>query len=194
MKKGIIALVAAVLVLGSTPVYAAPSATGDDVENIVVSEVKDNVKGATSEAGKVTVAEVKDTKAVEAVEAAVVELLQAEKEEVKAKVLGMADVSLDKEVAKGTKITLKVDGIFSTDTVDTINALHWNGTEWENIKVASVARGEVTIEVDSLSPIAIVKVIPEAGKFGVALTVLPLVAAAGLTGAVVCGKKVKFNK
>ncbi len=194
MKKGIIALVAAVLVLGTTPVYAAQSATGEDVIIDSVATLAENVTDATSEAGTVTVEEVEDTAAVEALEDAVVELLQAETEEVKAKVLGMADISLDKEVTAGTKITLKVEGIFSTDTVDTIVALHWNGTEWEAIEVVSVAKGEVTISVDSLSPIAIVKVIPEAGKFGVALSVLPLVAAAGLSGAVVCGKKVKFNK
>lgn len=194
MKKKLVALLAAaMMVLSTTTVLAAPSATTDKVEMGTVAELKANVKGAESAAGKVTVAEVTDTKAVESVDEAALAIVQKETADVKAKVLGMADISLPEgtDLSAGVQIKVTVDGVYSTDTVNTIKALHWDGQKWESdsIKVVKVEKGNVTIEVTDLSPIAFVKVIPTADKFGVEFAVLPLVAVAGLAGAVVTGKK-----
>ena len=191
MKKKLVALLAAaMMVLSTTTVLAAPSATTDKVEMGTVAELKAAVKGAESAAGKVTVADVTDTKAVESVDEAATTLVEAGK---KAKVLGMADISLPEgtDLSAGVEIKVAVDGIYSTDTKDTIKALHWDDekAEWENVEVVKVEKGNVTIKVTDLSPIAFVKVIPTADKFGVEFAVLPLVAVAGLAGAVVTGKK-----
>lgn len=188
MRKFIAALCAAVMVLGSTATFvAAPSQSSPSVEMGTVATLDDKISSATSEAGTVTIKEVTDTTAVNALKAAVVEEIQERTEAVKAKVLALADVSLPE--GKGGKITFKVDGVFSTDTVNTIVVLHWNGSVWEEITPDAVSAGTVTATFSSLSPVAIVKVIPEAGKFGVGFSTVALVAAAGLAGAVVCGKK-----
>lgn len=192
MKKKLVVLLAAVMMLASTTtVLAAPSATSEAVEKVAtVAELKAAVKGAESEAGEVKVAEVTDTTAVDKVDDAALAVVQKETADVKAKVLAMADLTIaGADLAAGVQIKVAVDGVYSTDTTSTIKALHWNGTEWENIKVVAVEKGAVTIEVTSLSPIAFVKVIPTADKFGVS-TVLPLVAAAALAGTVATGKKI----
>lgn len=192
MKKKLVVLLAALMVFASTTtVLAAPSATAADVAMGTVAELKAAVSGATSSAGTVTVADVTDTAAVENLDDAVLKIVQNTTADVKAKVLGMADLSLPEgtDLSAGVQIKVAVDGIYSTDSASTIQALHWNGSVWEPIKVVSVERGYVTIEVTSLSPIAFVKVIPEAGTFGAGFSVLPLVAAAALTGAAATGRK-----
>lgn len=193
MKKKLVVLLAAIMVFASTStVLAAPSATASDVTMGTTAELKAAVSGATSEAGEVTIGDVTDQAAVDSLDDAVLAIIQAASTDVKAKVLGLADLSLPAgvDLSAGVQIKVNVDGIYSTDSASTIQALHWNGTAWENVKVVAVERGAVTIEVTSLSPIAFVKVIPEAGTFGVSFSVLPLVAAAGLTGAVAAGKKI----
>lgn len=192
MKKRLVVLLTAALMLASTSTFmAAPSASSDDVVVGTVEELEEAIEGAESEAGEVTVATVTDKAAVDNLDDAILGIIQTNTADVKAKALAMADLSLPAgtDLSAGVKIKLTVDGIYSTDSVNTINALHWNGTAWETVKVVAVERGAVTIEVTSLSPIAIVKVIPAAGTFGVSFSVLPLVAAASLTGAVVAGKK-----
>lgn len=195
MKKKLVVLLAAVMLLASTTTaLAAPSAGKDDVTIATVAELAAAVKGATSEAGEVKVEAVSaNSEAALALEEAVIAVLNKTTTDDKAKVLAMADISLPEgtDVSAGVKIKVAVDGINSTDSADTIVALHFDGTNWESdtIKVVAVEKGFVTIEVKALSPIAFVKVVPKAGTFGVGLSVLPLVAVAGLAGAVVTGKK-----
>ena len=192
MKKKLVVLLAAVMLFASTTtVLAAPSATASDVTMGTTAELKAAISGATSAAGTVTVADVTDTKAVETLDDTVLSIVQTNTADVKAKVLGLADLSLPAgtDLSAGVQIKVAVDGVYSTDSANTIVALHWNGTAWENIKVVAVEKGYVTIEVTSLSPIAFAKVIPEAGTFGVGVSVLPLVAAAALAGTVATGKK-----
>lgn len=195
MKKKLVVLLAAVMVFASTStVLAAPSADKDDVTMGTVAELKAAVTSATSEAGEVTIKEVsQNSDAAVELEDAVVTVLNKTEADDKAKVLGMADISLPEgtDVSAGVKIKVAVDGVNSTDTTSTIVALHYDGNAWETdtIKVVAVERGYVTIEVTALSPIAFVKVVPTAGTFGVGFSVLPLVAVAGLAGAVVTGKK-----
>uniref|UniRef100_UPI004056735E hypothetical protein n=1 Tax=Agathobacter sp. TaxID=2021311 RepID=UPI004056735E len=186
MKKAFVALLAAVMVLGSTvTALAAPSASASDVATGTVAELKAGFEGATSDAGEVTIKEVSSDVAASA-QNAVVDILQDRTDDVKAKILALADISLPG--GKGT-IKFAVDGVFSTDTTSTIIVLHWNGTAWEKITPDKVEAGYVTATFTSLSPVAVVKVIPEAGKFGVGFSTVALMAAAGLAGAVVCGKK-----
>lgn len=192
MKKKLVVLLAAVMLFASTTtVLAAPSATASDVTMGTTAELKAAVSGATSAAGEVTVADVTDTAAVAALDDTVLSIVQNTATDVKAKVLGLADLSLPAgtDLSAGVQIKVAVAGVYSTDSANTIVALHWNGTAWENIKVVAVEKGYVTIEVTSLSPIAFAKVIPEAGTFGVGVSVLPLVAAAALAGTVATGKK-----
>lgn len=190
MKKKLVALLAAaMMVLSTTTVLAAPSAGADSVTMGTVAELKAAVKGAESEAGTVVVGDVKDEAAVNSVDEAALAIVQKTEAAVKATVLGMADLSLPANAKFPATIKVAVDGVYSTDSTTTIKALHWNGTAWENVTVKGVEKGYVTIEVTSLSPIAFVKVVPVADDGGVAFTVLPLVAVAGLAGAVVTGKK-----
>ena len=200
MKKKLVVLLAAVMMLVSTTtVLAAPSTTKAEVEMGTVEELKAAVTSATSTAGEVKL-EAVSANSDAAIELGdfvkeVVALLNADEElttDYKAKVLGLADISIPgADLSAGVEIKVAVDGIYSTDSKDTIIALHYNGETWENdtIEVVKVERGFVTIKVTDLSPVAFVKVIPEAGKFGAGFTVLPLVAVASLAGAVVTGKK-----
>lgn len=189
MRKFIAALCAAVMVLGSTATFvAAPSASANDVTVGTVTELKEGFNGATSEAGTVTIEAVSETVKSSAA-AAVLDMIQDKAEAVKAKILALAEVSLPEGVKGGT-IKFAVDGVYSNDTVDTIVVLHQKADgNWEQIKPSAVERGYVTATFSSLSPVAIVKVIPTAGDFGVGFSTVALVAAAGLAGAVVCGKK-----
>lgn len=193
MKKKLVALLAAaMMVLSTTTVLAAPSATADAVEKVeTAATLKENVKGAESAAGKVEIKVVSDEKAIDSVDEAALEIVKGKEGNVKAKVLAMADLSLPADAKFPATIKVAVDGVYSTDSKNTIEALHWNADKaaWEKVTVVAVERGYVTIEVTSLSPIAFVKVIPTADKFGVEFAVLPLVAVAGLAGAVVTGKK-----
>ena len=186
MKKVLAALCAAVMVLASTvTAIAAPSAGADKVEMAGVSALK---SAMSCEDKNVSMQTVTDAVAKEA-QAEVVKILQANTEKVKAKILALANVSFPEGKTSGT-IKFAVTGVYSTDSTDTIVVLHQKKDgSWEKITPSAVEKGYVTAYFNSLSPVAIVKVIPEAGKFGVGFSTLALVAAAGLAGAVVCGKK-----
>ena len=184
MKKVLAALCAAVMVLASTvTAMASPSPSTPKVEQMASVET---LKAAMSSTDSNVEMEVVSQAVADQVQREAANLLTAGK---KAKVLALADVSFADGKTSGT-IKFAVKGVFSTDSTATIVILHQkaDGT-WERITPDKVEAGYVTATFSSLSPVAVVKVIPEAGRFGVGFSTLALVAAAGLAGAVVCGKK-----
>lgn len=78
----------------------------------------------------------------------------------------------------------------------TIVALHYNGSGWEPILPSSVSGKSVTLELTSLSPIALVEVnvastaVATSPKTGETYPAAMAVILFGLAGAVICGKKV----
>ena len=195
MKKFIAAVCAAVMVLGSTfTAFAAPSATASDVSGIksaselVAAIDKNNTKAADGKEVNVTKA---SDESVAALKDEVVDILQAkntkDNKAYKATVMAVADIDI--VGADGGTVTIAVPSVKKGDT---IIVLHWNGT-WEQSSVSNVKveDGKVTATFSSLSPVAIVKVSEKvtSDKTGVGVSTLSLIAAAGLAGAVVCGKK-----
>lgn len=223
MKKKLVGLLAAIMVLGSaTTALAAPSISAGDLSNNAGSVTK--VESMTDEQAKELAEDLVVKKEsieiaggkVTAVETKAVEpkvLKAAAKEAVKA-VEKLFNVDLDKKVGKGeTKVTAAIAAIMdivisgevskenpATLTFDIPEAkagenylvLHQlaDGT-WEQI-TPEVRDGKIIAKFTSFSPVAIVKVAATTEKTGV-VSVLPMIAAAGLVGTVVCGKKVKFN-
>ena len=87
-------------------------------------------------------------------------------------------------------ITVAVPDVKAGETVIVLHQKA-DGT-WEQLPVVQVVDGKVVFTATSFSPIAIVKVASTSVKTGV-VSVLPVLAAAGLVGAVVTGKKSKAN-
>lgn len=191
MKKFFAAVCAAVMVLGSTfTAFAAPSSTTANV-TIGTATVKEATAEGTS--AKVEIKTEVDSKAKDTIKEAVVEkLLKTDSKAKAAEVLTMVDVKVAataEELAKGVKVTFAVDGIKSKSN---IKVLHYVDGNWKEEKVNSVAYGKVTATFYSFSPVAIVEVETEgttSDGTGVGFSTLSLIAAAGLAGAVVCGKK-----
>lgn len=222
MKKKLAALLTAVMVLGSaTTALAAPSVSAGDLSNDKgnITKVESMTDAKAEElAGQLVIKSESITKSdnvtsvkTEKVSASVVKSAAKKAIEV---VEQLFKVDLDKKVNKGeTKTTaalvavmdVTVEGEVSADKPATLTftvpeakasenyiILHRlaDGT-WETIP-ATVAKGTVTGTFTSFSPVAIVKVAATTETTGV-VSVLPIIAAAGLVGTVACGKKVKFN-
>lgn len=193
MKKFFAAVCAAVMVLGSTmTAFAAPSATASDVSGIkkpaeLVTAI--DATATKSDDGKVVVKEASEA-SVNALSAEVVDILQSkntkDNKAYKANVMAVADIKI--EGKNGGTVTIAVPSVKKGDT---IIVLHYTGSVWEEISGVKVEDGKVTATFSSLSPVAIVKVSEKvtSDKTGVGVSTLSLIAAAGLAGAVVCGKK-----
>lgn len=183
MKKRIIALLAAVMVLGSTTTVlaASPDAPGTNAE---VVDTKENVTGATVNGAKVDLTEVEDVKAI----AAVTNVASVNK------VLGLVDVNVQ---GKAT-VTFNLKG---ATVGKKIAVYHWDGKAWGLVTTVTITEaGKLTATFEDLSPVMFVDVTTaqEGGNNGGstggspntgAVAVLPLVAVAGLAGAAVCAKK-----
>ena len=205
MKRKMVALLAAAMVLGSTATFvAAPSATSSNVKTESVSELKGNFTNAQCSAGAVTVETVSKDVLDSAVDAIVAQILQKDENKVEAQILALANVTVPG--GKGT-ITFSVEGVKAGDT---IKIGHQKADKtWEFFAADKVSNGKVTATFDSLSPVAIIKVASEIPgttggsgngsgsgestttfpKAGVGVSTAALLAATGLAGAVVCKKK-----
>lgn len=135
MKKALVFVMAAVMSLSmSLTAFASPSPTEGEVHF-------GDVSCTTSDLGQETV---KD-----AVSAVVVE----KGKEVNA--VFAKDISLPEGTTMpegGVDLTISVGAVKAGDRVI---VLHFNGTNWENIPVVSVANGEVTAHFTSLSPVVV---------------------------------------
>lgn len=192
MKKFFAAVCAAVMVLGSTfTAFAAPSSTTANV-TIGTATVKEATAEGTSAKVEINTTIIEQAAKDTIKEAVVEKLLKADTKAKAAEVLTMVDVKVAAtaaELEKGVKVTFAVDGIKSNSN---IKVLHYVNGAWKEEAVNSVAYGKVTATFHSFSPVAIVEVETEgttSDGTGVGFSTLSLIAAAGLAGAVVCGKK-----
>lgn len=219
MKKKLVALLAVAMMFASTTtVLAAPSVAAGDlsknegnvakVESMTDAEVKEVAekvaveKEAITAPANVTINEVKPVEAT-VYKAAAAEAVKAVKEKfgVDVTVEATGDVKVTAAIVAAVEIDATITGdkadiaiaVPDVKAGETVIVLHQkaDGT-WEQLPVVEVANGKVTATFTSFSPVVIVKVASTSAKTGV-VSVLPLLATAGLVGAVVTGKKAKNN-
>ena len=219
MKKKLVALLAVAMMFASTTtVLAAPSVAAGDlsknegnvakVESMTDAEVKEVAekvaveKEAITAPANVTINEVKPVEAT-VYKAAAAEAVKAVKEKfgVDVTVEATGDVKVTAAIVAAVEIDATITGdkadiaiaVPEVKAGETVIVLHQkaDGT-WEQLPVVEVANGKVTATFTSFSPVVIVKVASTSAKTGV-VSVLPLLATAGLVGAVVTGKKAKNN-
>lgn len=150
MKKKFAGLLAAMMVLMmGTTVFASQSPTSEATAEQKAQQLRDSVSTVeTGDAGVgVQVGKVDANVVADANEKATSYSGDAE-------VLGMVELSTDKDISKGVTLTIYVAGVKSGDNVRILHKLA-NGT-WEVI-VPYVGNGFVRATFYSLSPIAIVK-------------------------------------
>lgn len=209
MKKKLVVLLAALMVFASTTTaLAAGSVTSGDLskEESSIENVADMSDAKAEELAEelvvskedITVSENVTEIKVEKVTAAV--LKEAAKEA--AEIIKEIPVADDMKVTAAIAAVMDLDVTFTGEEVtltiavpeikagERVIVLHKNGNVWEEITNAVAGDGTVTATFGSFSPIAIVKVAATSEKTGV-VSVLPMIAAAGLVGAAVCGKKSK---
>lgn len=215
MKKSLAAVLAAVLVLGSTTTFFAAGsiAAGDltnnkgNIANITAEEAKEVAEKTALKADAVSAGSAKITvdnsvikaETVQKAAADAVKLVKekfgvdvtAKDSKVSAAIVAVVNLSIDGHV-DGTPVdvTFKVEGVKAGET---IMVLHEKADKtWEAVPVKEVKNGEVVATCSNFSNYSIVKVAAQAEQTGL-VTVLPLAATICAAGAVVCGKKVKFN-
>lgn len=215
MKKSLAAVLAAVLVLGSTTTFFAAGsiAAGDltnnkgNIANITADEAKEviektAIKKEAIKAGDAVIEVKNDEIKAETVQAAAKDAVKLVKEKfgvdvtakdskVSAAIVAVVNLSIKDHVA-GTPVdvTFTVDGIKAGET---IMVLHEKADKtWEAVPVKEVKDNTVVATCSNFSNYSIVKVAAQAEQTGL-VTVLPLAATICAAGAVVCGKKVKFN-
>lgn len=181
MKRKIVALLAAVMVLSGssmTTLAASPSAPEVTIKDIDVST---KVEGT-----KADVVLKNDANFTTGLAAAV----EAKVGNKAATVLATFDLDIPNatqaEKDAGIKVTFTVPGYQGTKKV---KVFQFKNNAWNEVTVNSVASEKVTATFKGFCPIAIVEVDEDSDKTGVGFSALSLVAAAGLAGAVVCGKK-----
>ncbi|MBR2627139.1 MAG: hypothetical protein IKD30_02665 [Peptococcaceae bacterium] len=219
MKKKIVALLtAAMMLVSATTVLAAPSVSAGDLSSskgnvtnaasMTDAQAEETAKDLAVAKDKVEGAENVTINDVTPVDAATFKATAAE---AVAAVKAKFGVDITAAVTGDTKVTAAIVAIMDIkaeitgDKADitvavpdvkageTVIVLHQkaDGT-WEQLPVVQVVDGKVVFTATSFSPIAIVKVASTSVKTGV-VSVLPVLAAAGLVGAVVTGKKSKAN-
>ena len=219
MKKKIVALLtAAMMLVSATTVLAAPSVSAGDLSSskgnvtnaasMTDAQAEETAKDLAVAKDKVEGAENVTINDVTPVDAATFKAAAAE---AVAAVKAKFGVDITAAVTGDTKVTAAIVAIMDIkaeitgDKADitvavpdvkageTVIVLHQkaDGT-WEQLPVVQVVDGKVVFTATSFSPIAIVKVASTSVKTGV-VSVLPVLAAAGLVGAVVTGKKSKAN-
>ena len=181
MKKKMVALFAAIMVLSmTTPVFAAPSVTAEDIAKPVEAAV------AVVNGQKV------DLK-VEKAETKAVETVYKKVEKKTDSVVAVVEVSLPvgvKMPAGGIEITFDVDCIVAGDKVYLLHGKA-DGT-WETINPTKVGDGKVTAKFTSLSPVAIVKTVAQSTSPQTGVPVVaPYMALVCLVGAAACARKMK---
>ena len=187
MKKTLAGLLAAMMILTmGTTVFAAGSSNA--------KTTVDSAKDANGNAVTATISETVDKAVEDKVADAAKTLATADQ---KATVLDVFDVNCGG--ATNVTVTFNVAGVKASDN---IKIMHYDGTKWETDCVSDikVVDGKVSAKFASFSPIAIVRVeaattatTPTSPATGSTLPVLPVVAFACAAGAVICGRKVKFN-
>lgn len=218
MKKKIVALLTvAMMLVSSTTVLAAPSVSAGDLSSskgnvanaaaMTDAEAETVAKELAVTADKIEAPEnvtIKEVKAVDAAtfKSAAAAAVAAVKEKfnvdvtaaatgdtkVTAALVAVMDITAD--ITGTADITVAVPDVKAGETIIVLHGKA-DGT-WEQLPVVKVVDGKVVFTATSFSPIAIVKVASTSVKTGV-VSVLPVLAAAGLAGAVVTGRKSKAN-
>ena len=156
MKKVVACMLAMVLVLSmGTTVFAAKSPDSQAALEELAKKWDSNVSDVSAYNSNNNIVSVTRTKpTTDQVSKANSAAKQASKD---AEVLGMTDLSVDKNVntSKGIRLTFSVPGIKSTDKVYVLHQLSTG--EWETLKPTSISNGQVTVTLYSFSPVAIVR-------------------------------------
>ena len=191
MKKKMVALFAALMVLSmTTPVFAAPSVTAEDIAKPVESAVA----VVNGQQVKLTVEKVEGKTLETVYEKVEKAVAQSTNKAEKQSVVAVVNVSLPTGVKMpegGIEITFDVDGVVAGDKIYLLHGKA-DGT-WETITPSKVADGKVTAKFTSLSPVAIVKVTGAAAspQTGVPFVVAPVTALVCVAGVAVCARKMK---
>ena len=156
MKKVVASMLAMLLVLSmGTTVFAAKSPDSQAALEELAKQWDSNVSDVSAYNSNNNIVSVTRTKpTTDQVSKANSAAKQASKD---AEVLGMTDLSVDKNVntSKGIRLTFSVPGVKSTDKVYVLHQLSTG--EWETLKPTSISDGQVTVTLYSFSPVAIVR-------------------------------------
>lgn len=160
------------------------AAESPSAEGIVISGKTEDANGNEFQ---VTLEEVTDTEAIEKLEdTEYLKKIIGDEYIEGMKVADMKDVSVPEGTPMPVTIEFEVNGV-NKDTK--VVVLHYNGTEWEKVKVDAVDYRSVTATFESLSPVAfILDKVDETATVGTTSPktgMSPIVMAAAL-GAVVC--------
>lgn len=101
---------------------------------------------------------------------------------------------VDINVPSGTGTATFTLGIPSLVAGQSVTVIHLkSSTEWETLPVSAVGNGTVTFTMSSYSPVAVVlnATAPKTGEANMAIILV--IAAAGIAGAAVCGRKYAGN-
>ena len=150
MKKKLAGMLAALMVLTmGTTVFAATSPTAEDIsqaESAATSVTTDS--GVTLSKSQITVTVYKEaTEKAEAITA-------------DAEVLAAFELTAPADATFPMAVTISVSGIKKGDTVKVLHKCSQHG--WETLTPSKTSNGSVTVNVHSLSPIAVVRTATEA--------------------------------
>lgn len=140
MKKKLAGLLAALMVLSmSTTVFAATSPTAEDLANNSTVKAGDTYLQKT------------------AMDDALLEETKTEAKKItgNAEIMAAFDVAAPTNASYPLKLTIAVPNVSEGDSIAVLHKKS-NGS-WEQVRIESVSNGYVTIEVDSLSPIAVIR-------------------------------------
>jgi hypothetical protein len=157
MKRKLAGLLAALLVLSmGTTVYAATSPTAEDIEKQAESaaSVVREVNATDAGGNDITLTQTALTADEYSNTLEKVESLGSG-----TALLGAVELTApDGFSGDSITVTLRLSGITSEDTLANIRVLHYNGYTWEKIKPNAVSAGTVTVTLNSLSPVAVVRI------------------------------------
>jgi hypothetical protein len=141
-----------------TTVFGADSPTSKDIADKAESAATAVSNAVVTDENNTEVDIVKEPLSNEQYSATVTQVKQLEEKlGVEASLLGAVELTATKGYTGKLTVTLRLSGITSTDSVNNIRILHYNGTSWETITPISVEAGSVTVTLTSLSPVAVVR-------------------------------------
>ncbi len=144
MKKKLAGLLAALMVLSmSTTVFAITSPTAEDISKAESAAEVSTDSGVTLSKSQIATTDYKEA------------AQKAENITAEAEVLAAFELTAPSGATFPLTVTIAVSGIKKGDTVKVLHKCSQHG--WETLTPSNVSDGSVTVSVDSLSPIAVVR-------------------------------------
>lgn len=144
MKKKLVGLLAALMVLSmSTTVFAITSPTAEDISKAESAAEVSTDSGVTLSKSQIATTDYKEA------------TQKAENITAEAEVLAAFELTAPSGATFPLTVTIAVSGIKKGDTVKVLHKCSQHG--WETLTPSNVSDGSVTVSVDSLSPIAVVR-------------------------------------